>query len=270
MLTDESPTQRLTAPGNRTWRLAGVLVTVVALLVGGFFIVRTLFGSSAATEEQQRQRYQRPVTRLEFDVDSGDISVAPAGDGQISVERTLHFRRTRPTAGDEWTGDTLRLSSRCPEEKGCWVNWDVRVPAGVAVLASTRAGNVSIVDITGELDLTSTAGDVSMRGSTGAVRVRGEAGNVTGSGLKSTSVDVQTTDGAVSLDFAVPPITARVVGEAGSIRIAVPRAGTGPDGYTVHASTQAGDRTVTVDEDSAGRHSISAELVDGDVSVGYA
>jgi hypothetical protein len=270
MLTDESPTQRLTPPGNRTWRLAGVLVTVVALLVGGFFIVRTLFGSSAAAEEQQRQSYQRPVTRLEFDVDSGDISVAPAGDGQISVERTLHYRRAKPTSSEEWTGDTLRLASRCPEEKGCWVNWTVRVPAGVAVLASTQAGDVSTVDITGELDLTSTAGDVSVRGSGGAVRVRGEAGNVTGTGLKSTSVDVQTTDGAVSLDFAVPPTTARVVGEAGSIRIAVPRAGTGPDGYTVHASTQAGDRKVTVDEDSAGRHSISAELVDGDVSVGYA
>ena len=77
MLTDESRTQHLTPLGFRTWRLAGVLVTVVALLVGGFFIVRTLFGSSAASEEQQNQSYQRPVTRLEFDVDSGDISVAP-------------------------------------------------------------------------------------------------------------------------------------------------------------------------------------------------
>jgi len=129
---------------------------------------------------------------------------------------------------------------------------------------------VSIVDITGELDLTSTAGDVSVRGSTGAVRVRGEAGDVTGTGLKSTSVDVQTTDGAVSLDFAVPPTTVRVMAEAGSIRIGVPRAGTGVDGYTVRAATKAGARKVTVDEDSAGRHSISAELVDGDVSVGYA
>jgi hypothetical protein len=270
LLTDESRTQHLTPLGSRTWRLAGVLLTVVALLVGGFFIVRTLFGSSAASEEQQNQSYQQPVTRLEFDVDSGDISVAPGGDGQISVERTLHFGRTKPTVNDEWAGDALRLSSRCRQDKGCWVNYVVRVPPGVAVLASTQAGNVSIVDITGELDLTSTAGDVSVRGGTGAVRVRGEAGNVTGSGLKSTSVDVQTTDGAVSLDFAVPPTTVRVVAESGSIRIAVPRAGTGVDGYAVHAGTKDGARKVTVDEDSAGRHTISAELVDGDVSVGYA
>src|SRR5258706_16334792 len=102
MVIDDSATQRLPRPANRTWLTAGVLVTVIAILLGGFFIVRTLFNSSAPTEEQQHQSYQRPVTRLEFDVDAGDISVAPGGEGQVTIERLLHYRKAKPQVTEDW------------------------------------------------------------------------------------------------------------------------------------------------------------------------
>jgi len=269
MVVEESTSKRAISPTGRYWLIAGVLITVIVIMVGGTFVMLSLFGSATPTEEQQHQAYQRSVSRVELDVDSGDISISAGGSGQVVVERLLRWRKTKPQVGAEWDGDTLHLSGRCPDQKDCTVSYQVRVPAGVSVRAHTIDGNISVADVTGELDLRNESGDVTVRNSAGPVRIMGDAGNVTGTGLRSGSVDLQTKDGDVALAFAAVPTSVRVVLTDGSVKIAVPRTGTGIDGYHVQASTAAGQRNVHVDEDSAGKRSIYAQLVAGDVTVDY-
>jgi hypothetical protein len=262
-------TVQLGRPVDRTWLIAGLIVTFMIILVGGAFTVISLFNSAPPDDQQQHQTYERPITRIEFDVDSGDITLTAGEPGRVTVDRRVRWRKQEPRVDSTWDGDTLRLSSDCHGRNNCTVDYTVAVPAGVVVRAVTVDGKVSVSDLTGDLDLKNESGDINVGNSVGSVRIRSEAGNITGTGLRSPAVDVASTDGDVSLRFAAAPDTARVVLEAGAIDIAVPRAGTGVDGYGIHATTGDGERTVTVDEDSTGRHSIFAELVDGPVTVSY-
>jgi DUF4097 and DUF4098 domain-containing protein YvlB len=262
--------EKKTAPVTRGWLVAGVLVTVAVVAFGTVIVLRTLAGSGTPDTQRESQAFQHRITAIELELDSGNITLLPGDSDRVDLDRTLRWRRTRPAVVEQWNGDTLRVSGSCHEENNCSVDYVVRVPADVAVRAHTEAGAVTIRGITGGLDVMNRAGDITVADTAGGVRIRGSAGNVTGSGLRSAEVDVQTSDGNVTLSFATAPASARAVVKAGAIRISVPRAGSGEDGYHVQANTTHGRRQVSVAEDSAGGHSILAETVDGDVTVQYA
>lgn len=259
--------------GSRGWLVGGLLATAAAIGVLGVTAWSWAVAPQARTEDQTRT-YRHAVSRVELDLTAGHITVSAGDAGQVTVHRRLQWRAAEPVVREDWSGDTLRISAACPERQNhCAVDYTVRVPAGVAVQAATDAGDLAVRDLTGDVRLTTGSGETDIDHLAGPLRVRSGDGDVTATGLRSATTDVDTRDGRVELRYDTAPTTVRVLAVDGGITITVPdRATAGADGdddYRVSADTEDGDRAVTVRQNWASRHSITATTTTGDVTVGY-
>lgn len=269
-MSTETASPRTARSGRNGWRVAGLLATTVALAAGGLVVWRLLAGPEVRHTEAQDQTYRHAISRLEVDLSAGDLTLAVGDPGQVAVRRSLHWTGNRPVFSEQWLGDTLHLTANCPhEQQNCFLDYTVRVPAGVSVRAHTDAGDLTVGAIGGTLDLTTDAGATRLQDTAGPVRARSQAGEIIATGLRSTTVDAVTTAGDVRLRFTEAPALATARTDAGEVEIALPHTGSGVDGYQVQADTEAGSRQVSVGEDSAGRHSIVAHTAAGDVTVHY-
>lgn len=254
-------------PGrNRRLLSAGVLASVVALSTGEAAGCENAGAAGRFSTETQNERYAHGISRLEINIDSGNLTLSPGDANEVSVDRRLRWEHNKPIIKEQWNGDTLRISAVCPDDNNCTVDYTVRVPEAVAVQAHTDSGDLSVRDLTKNLDLKNQSGDIDVRNAAGQVRITGDSGDITGSGLRSADVEVRTKSGNVSLAFKNAPTSAKAVVDAGAIEIAVPRA----DGYRVQATTKDGRRDVEVRDERGGKHSIVAQLVSGNVTVRYA
>lgn len=87
---------------------------------------------------------------------------------------------------------------------------------------------------------------------------------MTGDGLRSPSLEAQSSAGGVRLSFDVAPDRVRATSSAGGVEVLVPP-GSGP--YAVDASSSAGSSTVGVRQDPRAEHTIMARSSAGSVSV---
>lgn len=171
------------------------------------------------------------VRTLHIDNPAGQV-VIHAGDaaGGVVVHRDIDYHTDHPpTPGQVVTAGVLILTSGCGD---CGIAYDVTVPPSLAVTVIDGAGEVTVAGVAGAVDVTASAGHVE------------------GKDLRSPSVHVEDSAGAVNLTFAAPPDDVVAHSNAGEVTVAVP-GGT----YAVDASTKAGARTVDVANDaSAARH----------------
>jgi Putative adhesin len=250
------------AAGRTAWLTLGGVFTALTLAFGGLNVWAWL-AHQTATEEHT---YLHPATRIEVDVGSGDVSLAPGAAGQVSVRRHLGWWGARPRPAESWDGTTLRIRGGCPLTIAgdCYLDYQLRVPAGVTVVAHTSSGDLKARDLDGDLDLSASSGDVEVTGTRGQLAVRTSSGDVQASGLRSASVEARVSSGDVHLDFAQPPRMVRVQASAGDVDIAVPRGA-----YGVQADADSGDTTVAVDRSPSSPYGIVAHASSGDVRVRY-
>lgn len=240
-------------PRRRPHGVAGAgrrLHPALALAFGGFNAWSWL-AHQTATEEHT---YLHPATRIELNVGSGDLSLAPGAAGQVSVRRHLGRSIARPRPAETWDGATLRVQGDCSITLGadCSLDYQLRVPAGVTVVAHTSSGALQVRDLTGDLDLSVSSGEVEVTGTRGRLALRSSSGGVQASGLRSASVEVRVSSGDVHLDFAQPP--RMVQASAGGVDIAVPRGVP----YGVQADADSGGTTVAVDRSPSSPYGIVA------------
>ena len=100
------------------WLVLGAVFTVAVLLAAIGFLGLRMAGFASVKTEQQRQNYDHAVTGVVLDVDSGDVTLAAGDAGQVSVERQVKWSKAKPTVDEQWSGDTLRVTSRCPDGDG--------------------------------------------------------------------------------------------------------------------------------------------------------
>jgi hypothetical protein len=232
-------------------RLAILIVVGVALIGAGAACAVTPFPRPSHTE-QQSQTYQHAISAIEFNVDSGDLRLTAGkatGPSDITVGRRLGWTHTRPRITEEWQGDTLRITSTCPES-ACYTDYTVTVPSNVRIKADTAAGDIRVMGASGALTLHSGAGDISA------------------TSLGSPNVDATTNAGDITVRLAVIPATVSARSAAGDVEVSVPDAG--PEGYRVQASTSAGDNRVGVTANAASTHTVVATSNAGDITVRYA
>lgn len=260
----EQSTQR---SRNLVWMISGVALAVLTL-VG---ITMLLTATRPEQQETQTQAYEQKITRLELDIDSGDVKIAPSTNGKVSVERDLRWTSQKPGIQEEVAGETLRITSKCPQGGTWWLNsrcsmgYTVKLPAGAAIELKVSAGIIDVRDMLGELHLDTSAGNIDVLNSVGKVFAETSAGNVTLKNAKSTDVDVRVSSGNVELGFAVAPKTVFTHVSSGNIEVTVPRG----EAYKVTADTSAGQRTVNVDVNSAAERSIEVDTSSGNVVLQY-
>lgn len=186
------------------------------------------------------------VTTVVINGGAGGIDVTGGDRATILVSQQASYSKTPPAVAHAVSGTTLTLSYTCPAELVCGVAYDVRVPRGVAVRASTAAGAIT---------LSSLAGPVSARTS---------AGLITATGLSSRAADLKSSAGGIVATFSAAPDSVTASTNVGPITLNVPSSAA----YRIDTHTYVGTSTVTVPRNAASPHVISASSDLGSVTIG--
>jgi Toastrack DUF4097 len=257
-------------PGRRAWRIVGSILTPLTIVLCTYSLWSR--GSELRAEkETQNQTYTHAVSRVELDLDDGEISLTPGETGQVVIERRLEWSDNKPTIEETWVGNTLKITSRCGGsslgiQPHCAVAYTMRVPADVEIDARTVASRIEIRNLSGGLRLTESSGDVLLTNTTGQLWVKTTSGTIRGAGLRAGQVELQATAGDIVLGLAAPPDKLAVTTGAGNVDIAVP----GNDTYHLGVETSGGDKDITVRHDSGAARTISVRTSRGDIRIRYA
>src|SRR4051812_40817132 len=211
------------------WRLrTKVLIGVGALaaVAGGM----VLADHAMATTQHQTRVFHDTVTALDLDASSGSIRVVGGDQPEGTVDMIVHSGLRSPSHSETVVNGHLRVESDCNFTfTECSVDYVINVPAGVAVTAQRDGGNLDLVGMRGDVDVSINGGDVH-----------------------------------VGLLSAPDLIRARANG--GRIAIAVPDDG---QGYHVNAKANGGSTRVDIRTDPTSTHVIDAKVNGGEITVQY-
>ena len=236
---------------------ARLLVAAALLLPGAVGAQRR--GRDRADEDDARRRDRRgdELTTI-------DTTVALAGRGEASL--TLAAGRVTVRGWDrpqarvraESEGGTVRLehgSSRLAlrEEqrgrRGDDTRYDLTVPYGTRLVVRTTSGDVSSVDVRGEVEIRTTSGDVRIEGASGRTIVESVSGEIEARDLAG-PVRGQSVSGDVTLDRVAGDVEVETV--SGEIAVNQARAS------SVRLETTSGDLDFTGPLDRAGRYEFNS------------
>jgi hypothetical protein len=253
--------------------LLGGILTGILLASGSLGLWKLLAGPELLRTEAQEQIYRQPVTSIDIDLTYSSVTLTSGKPGIVTVRRQLTWSRAKPVPAEQVVGRTLQIRSDCPyvllaRPGQCRADLVVEVPPGAAVQVNLENGQVRAEELTGALRLTTVDGNITVSGTRGRLWARSHSGDVIGTDLGAVEADVRTRWSDVDLRFAVVPDLVRAATtELGNVSIAVPRAGTGVDGYQIRVGAGDGRQDVDVLQDSAGRHTIAANTDHGDINV---
>lgn len=233
---------------------------------------------------------RQPINRIAVNVDSGNLRVQPAEDGQLRVERQIRYwGRQKPDQHSQLVNnDTLRLDG-CGQN--CTIDYEVRIPRDFPISGRLGSGNaringagdVTLDDDSGNLHLERVrsaklragSGAVSIQDSQGMAEAHSDSGSVRLSGIGGPS-DIQAGSGSVRADELRGSVKASVDSGSISLNSVVPndieaRSGSGsvdirvPENTEYRVRTQSGDNTSDVRVPNAPRakHHIIANTDSG-------
>ncbi|USQ75890.1 DUF4097 family beta strand repeat-containing protein [Ornithinimicrobium cryptoxanthini] len=235
----------MTASTKRAIVLAGSAVAVLIVLA----LAVPAVGRIIQTTEQASHDLPVGIVSLTVDGDVGDVAIRVAGPGEEpGAVATVRSGVTEPTVEAVVSGDAAVLSDTCPNSwwDNCSVEWAVVVPAGTGVTVEHSVGDITVVEVTGAVSLSSDVGDI------------------TATGLGSDTVRAHSDVGDVVLDLVSPPEDLQVSSSTGDVRVTVPDDGTS---YRVLAETTIGQLTNTIGSDNSQSRIIDVRTSVGDISL---
>jgi hypothetical protein len=224
-----------------------------AFIVGGTITLSNLMARATFTVYSS----YAGVRSLNIDSDTGDVRLtsAPTGARLATVEHvteTLYTPRRRSTL--ERSG-LLDLSAHCNAllatsillASECSVGYEVAIPSGVGVRASSGAGDIKATGLV----------------TTAPISLHSGAGNVNAVGISAPTVQLDTGAGDITAQLTTPPRDLWASSGAGDINLTVPN-------VTYDLSANSGVGTVShqglrIDPNSPRRINVSAGA--GDITI---
>lgn len=264
----------------RRWVLAvGVVLSVVAIAWGALQLVSLL----GRTSEDRTATLPATGGRLVVSSSGGGIRVVAGDVTDIRVVSHLEYGLSAPRLRQDAGPDGVRLDASCPWYSNlCSVDYEITVPAGMAVSADSSGGSISVRGVTGVVDTSSSGGSITVSDATGSVRAHSSGGSVTvnsstgavdmdssggsivGTGLRGGQARAESSGGSVRLIFDVPPDLVEASSSGGDVEVLLPRVA---GGYRVDASSSGGDQTVEVPTDPASTRRVTVHSSGGDARV---
>lgn len=242
------------------------LVFILIALVGTAGVV--VAGLSLFFSERDRTTLVQPgpVRSVEVDVEAGRVEVVPGGADEATITRTRRYLVGAPATKELLVDGVLTIEARCGGlvAAGCGVDYRIEVPAGVPVRIRTDRASVSVVEMSGMVEVTAGAGDVRLHRTRGPVRVETSAGTLEGVDIVAEYLDATTAAGAIRLSLALPPGRLGLTTGAGDIDVTLPAA---EAGYRVVADTGSGTADVGVVRNEGGSRAIIAKTGSGTIRV---
>jgi Putative adhesin len=226
-----------------------------------------------------------PGSTVNLSVGSADVQVTQAAVSKLQLAGKARYSLVRSDVTWQTTPSGVIVSPRCHFFIGiCSFSFRAVLPAGKRAVLSDGSGNLVLRGLTGPVTVGSGSGDVQANVLTGTVNLQTGSGNITGgalSGPKVTlkagsgdiafnsleSLDVVVTDGSGNIDltFSKAPTRVDVRNSSGNVNVVLPRGVR----YQVDATTNSGNRTVSVLQTTAPGHVIKVTDGSGNVSVTY-
>ena len=216
---------------------------------------------------------------------SADVQVTQAAGSTLRLAGRASYSLVRSTVTWRTTPSGVIVSPRCRFFLGiCSFSFRAVLPAGKRTVLSDGSGNLALSGLTGPVIVESGSGDVQANVLTGTVSLQNGSGNITGGALSGPKVtlkagsgdiaidslespDVVVTDGSGNIDltFTRAPTRVRVSNSSGNVNVVLPRGVR----YQVNATTDSGNRTVSVLQTTSPGHVITVTDGSGNVSVTY-
>jgi len=236
----------MSRPSRTAWLVGGSLLSVATIGWGALTAVDLLAHERSHTHVE----FAETVTSVDIDNGGGAIRIEGTDDAAIVVDADVSVGLRSGHHSEQVQGDRLVLRATCPGFLSTWcgVDYTIRVPRHVAVVARSSDSSVTVTGIDGDLQLHSSDG------------------SVTATDVQSPTVDASSSDGRVQLTFAAAPTQVRATSSDGSVTVVVPHT---PDAYRVDASSADGGTDVRVSTDPTSSRVIDARSSDGHVTVRY-
>lgn len=273
----------------------GRAVAVAAIGITGVGLLGACGWNFATDSYSDTNSVGEPVESVRFASDAGNVTIR-TGDS-VSVRREVHYNDEKAAERTARVRDGVLTLDSCGK-RGCWIDYEVTVPAGTTVdggLESgsadisgvakvnlrSESGEVSVRDVAGAVNVESQSGTVTVAGVDGAVVVSAESGNVTTDDVRGDvtlhvssgnveayglggKADVESDSGQVVVELTTAA-DVRVQAESGNVEVTV------PDGaYRVATSADSGNVDSEIDDDPAGGHRIDLRTDSGNISVSRA
>ena len=145
----------------KTIVIAGGLLASALLLTGCG--LKSLGGPT----NQDTVTYQvtEKVAKLQVKNDSGDTVITEYDGSAVRVTETLQWRDNKPDAQHKVNGDQLSLFFDCAARWGsCNVDYKIEVPKGLQIDADADSGNITMRQLTGQIQVSADSGDVDATG----------------------------------------------------------------------------------------------------------
>ena len=248
------------------WLAVGSLAAVIGLLYSTFQVVGVL----AHEEHDETVRVADPAVTV-LDVASQGGSIEIVGDDVDAVHIDAHISdglvATRFT--QEVVGDRLQVRVRCRlviEDQWCSADLRIVIPRDLEVKVRSSDDSVPLRGLAGRVDAESSNASVEAESLSGATRLHSDNGSVRASRLRTESIQADSSNGSVRLEFATAPLSAIARSDNGSVDVAVPR---GEEGYAVDISSGNGSTRNLVASDPDSERRIVAHSNNGSVTVRY-
>jgi hypothetical protein len=249
------------------WLSAGAVATVCALLISSVTFWDGFAHASPPTETTSRSiAFKLSQLKVIAGRGSVNVSIHPGDAGELFLERSLRWSKTKPTVKEDWDGRTLRLAASCPgtDERHppvCEADYTLFVPVETNVEAESANGGLEVNRIYGNVRMTSESGPLRVTETTGTVWARSGSGDVRGSALTGGLADVEIGSGHVDLSFDTAPTNVRaVVRTRGNVTVFVP-------GLAYDVDARAKSVSLDIGKDSASPRKITVQAPDGTASV---
>ena len=234
----------LRTPGARVTATAALALLAALPLLAGCGDLGKI-GAGAHNPPAANFTIADRVTAVVIDGGTGSIDVTGSSRSTVSVSQHATYTDKPPSATHVLRGTTLTVSYTCPTELVCGVSYNVQVPAGVAVSASTGAGAVTLTSLSG------------------TVTAHAGAGLITAVDLRSPVASFNSSAGGVVATFSTAPRSVTANTKLGPITLTVP----GSVAYRLNTHTVVGTSTITVRRGTSSAHAITASSDLGSISV---
>jgi hypothetical protein len=262
--------------GRWVWGLSG-LVTAAALAIPGARLI-TSPGTPANAYARPLHvvtvtgTVPQPVTSVLVQSYGGRVQVTSGQVNRVRVTETIAYDKgpdSAPVVQRSVSGGRLSLSDPACNQSDCTVDFDVTVPPGVTVTASTEGGPLAVSGtagatldsgggpvqaalIAGPLTVNTAGGPLSLRGVSGPLHAETDGGTLLGQDIASATATITTGGGDAVVTFAAAPQNVSVSSDGGLAIVAVPG---GP--YRLTADSDGGPQSVDIATDPTALPSIT-------------
>jgi hypothetical protein len=258
-----SPTDRHPRPGRPLMLAAGLLL--LAVLVGAVVWVLVTLALPGRMDFSYRADLP-PATQLRIDTASAAFTLTPSPDSGIHISAHGSYTDIEPTIHTTTGGDTATITNTCAHPglfRRCDLQVQLLLPTKLPVTADVGNGQLTARDLSGPLNLTTGNGIIQAVTTTGTLSLHTSNGTIRLTDSRSAHVTADTTNGAMNLAFAVPPVTLAAHSTNGAVDITVP----GTNAYFITATTTNGSKHIDLPTDRSAPDSITATTTNGAIHI---